>query len=162
LLAFGYAGVDDLLDDRLPDATCDFVLLTVVAEFVRRVRFAAVLVRGDLGRGEGRGRLLVVVFFRPVGAAACASVCYCKAAASQTHPAGRDILAICMCCSVKVVVIYTVRSGGRWGNYCAVVRFARRQDFALVRLISPPSQLQSSLQPMDQYKESDTIPTYYR
>jgi hypothetical protein len=80
LLALGYAGVDDLLDDGFLDAACDLVLFAVFRlDYVRGYGFAAVFVLGDLWLGEGCGRLLVV-FFRPVGAAIVASVCYLSAA----------------------------------------------------------------------------------
>jgi hypothetical protein len=57
-----------LLDDGLLDAPCGFVLFAVFADAVRDYCFAAVLVLGDLVWGE-RGGGLLVVFFRPVGAA---------------------------------------------------------------------------------------------
>jgi hypothetical protein len=68
LLALGDARVDGGFDDSLFDAACSFVAAAVFADAVRGYGFAAVFVLGD-GLG-GERDLVVVVFFRPVGAAA--------------------------------------------------------------------------------------------
>jgi hypothetical protein len=68
LLALGDARVDGGFDDGLFDAACSFVAAAVFADAVRGYGFAAVLVLGD-GLG-GKRDLVVIIFFRPVGAAA--------------------------------------------------------------------------------------------
>jgi hypothetical protein len=62
-------GVYDLLDDCLPHASSGLVLLAVIAEAVGDDCLASVLVLDNLGRWEGGEGGLVIVFFRPVGAA---------------------------------------------------------------------------------------------
>jgi hypothetical protein len=68
LLSLSYTGVYNLLDDGLLDAPGGLVLLAVFADAVGDDGLGSVLVLDDLVGGEGGERLLVV-FFRPVGAA---------------------------------------------------------------------------------------------
>ena len=68
LLPLGDARVYDLLHDRLFDAPGGFVLSAVFADLVGDDCLGSILVLDDLVGGKG-GKRLLVVFFRPVGAA---------------------------------------------------------------------------------------------
>lgn len=68
LLSLSHTGVYNLLDDRLLDAPGGLVFLAVFADAVGDDCLCSVLVLDDLVGWEGGERLLVV-FFRPVGAA---------------------------------------------------------------------------------------------
>ena len=70
--ALGYAGVYDLLHDCLLDAAGCLVLFAVFADPVRYYRLRTVFVLDRLGRRQGE--IVLVIFFRPVGAAGTLSV----------------------------------------------------------------------------------------
>lgn len=68
LLSLGHTRVYNLLDDRLLDAPSGLVFLAVFADTVGDDCLCSVLVLDDLVGWEG-GEGILVVFFRPVGAA---------------------------------------------------------------------------------------------
>ena len=66
-LALGYAGVYDLFDNGLLDASCSLDFLAVLIYTVGYDRLGSILVLGDLLLGEGE--VVVIFLFSPVGAA---------------------------------------------------------------------------------------------
>ena len=96
LLAFGDTWVYDLLDDSLLDAAGGLDFLAVL-DTVGNDCLCSVLVLDDLVGWEGGERLLVV-FFRPVGAAEGVLACGGHNMENAiSYPAGRDILAVFWC-----------------------------------------------------------------